>query len=284
MTARGPVVPSGPVRPLQGQVAVVTGSASGIGRAIAFRLAEAGADVVIHARSNRVGAEETAEGVRTRGGQTLVINVDLAEQASHELLVEEAWNWHNGVQIWVNNAGVDVLTGAHRDAPFEDKLEWLWRVDVVASIRLSRLVGAKMLQAARRGSPPDNRVILLMGWDQAGQGMAGDSGEMFATIKGAVMSFSRSLARSLAPHVRVNCLAPGWIRTRWGEEASPYWQARAVNESLLQRWGTPADVAAVAEFLATPAAAFITGETIAINGGFRTGAVNPERNEPTAES
>jgi 3-oxoacyl-[acyl-carrier protein] reductase len=102
--------------------------------------------------------------------------------------------------------------------------------------------------------------------------MAGDSGEMFAAVKGAVMAFSRSLARSLAPHVRVNCLAPGWIRTAWGDTASEYWQRRALRESLLERWGTPDDVARVARFLASPAADFITGQIIPINGGLRMAA------------
>lgn len=81
------------------------------------------------------------------------------------------------------------------------------------------------------------------------------------------MAFTRSLARSLAPQVRVNCLAPGWIRTAWGDKASEYWQARARAEALLERWGTPEDVARAAAFLASPAAAFITGQIVPINGG-----------------
>ena len=110
-------------------------------------------------------------------------------------------------------------------------------------------------------------AIVNLGWDQAEQGMAGDSGEMFAATKGAIMAFSRSLAKSLAPQVRVNCLAPGWIKTSWGEQASAYWQQRATRESLRGRWGLPEDVAAVARFLASPAADFITGQVIAVGGG-----------------
>jgi 3-oxoacyl-[acyl-carrier protein] reductase len=128
------------------------------------------------------------------------------------------------------------------------------------------------MKAQREAAPTAGpAVILNMGWDQAEHGMAGDSGEMFAAVKGAVMAFSRSLARSLAPHVRVNCLAPGWIRTAWGDTASEYWQRRALRESLLERWGTPDDVARVARFLASPAADFITGQIIPINGGLRIG-------------
>jgi 3-oxoacyl-[acyl-carrier protein] reductase len=92
---------------------------------------------------------------------------------------------------------------------------------------------------------------------------------MFTAIKGAVMAFTRSLARSLAPAVRVNCLALGWIRTAWGEQASEYWRERAVAESLMRRWGTPDDVARAARFLASPNASFITGHILPINGGFR---------------
>ena len=85
------------------------------------------------------------------------------------------------------------------------------------------------------------------------------------------MAFSQSLAQSLAPRVRVNCLAPGWIKTAWGEQASDSWQQRAVREALLERWGTPQDVATAARFLVSPAAAFITGQVIPVNGGFRYG-------------
>jgi 3-oxoacyl-[acyl-carrier protein] reductase len=106
-----------------------------------------------------------------------------------------------------------------------------------------------------------------MGWDQANTGMAGDSGEFFAAVKGAVMSATRSLAKSLAPQVRVNCIAPGWIRTEWGQQASEEWQDRAKRESLLARWGEPEDVARVACFLVSPAASFINGQIISINGG-----------------
>jgi 3-oxoacyl-[acyl-carrier protein] reductase len=110
-------------------------------------------------------------------------------------------------------------------------------------------------------------VILNMGWDQAETGMEGDSGEMFAAVKGAIMAFSRSLAKSLAPAVRVNCLAPGWIKTAWGQGASEAWQDRARRESLLGRWGTPEDVARVARFLVSPAASFVNGQVVSINGG-----------------
>jgi 3-oxoacyl-[acyl-carrier protein] reductase len=95
--------------------------------------------------------------------------------------------------------------------------------------------------------------------------------EIFATAKGAVMAFTRSLAQSLAPEVRVNCIAPGWIKTAWGEVADEAWQKRAETESLMHRWGTPEDVAQAVRYLVDPTSSFITAQTLTINGGFRAG-------------
>ncbi|REK19579.1 MAG: SDR family NAD(P)-dependent oxidoreductase [Planctomycetota bacterium] len=249
-------------RELSGATAVITGSSTGIGRAIALALADAGAAVVVHARSSRQAADESAAAALERSGNSCVLMCDLAKPDTHAELVEQAWNWRDGVDIWINNAGVDVLTGESAGWDFERKLEALWRVDVAATVSLSRAVGARM-KARGRGT------IINIGWDQAAWGMAGDSGELFAATKGAVMAFSGSLARSLAPEVRVNCVAPGWIKTSWGEQASDQWQRRAQGESLLGRWGTPEDVAAVVRFLVAPQASFITGQTIPVNGGFK---------------
>jgi len=240
--------------------AVVTGSSSGIGRAIAIALARSGADVVIHRRGSVDQAEEVAAFARTFGVRASALRADLRDPFDRNVLIEQAWNLWQGIDIWVNNAGADTLTGAAAAWPFEDKLKELLEVDVTASIALSRSVGRRMRQLG-------HGVILNMGWDQAEVGMAGDSGELFAAAKGAVMAFTKSLARSLAPEVRVNCLAPGWIRTAWGEKASDYWQEKVVRETPLGRWGTPEDVAQAARWLVSPQAQYITGQVIRINGG-----------------
>ncbi|MAT69750.1 MAG: 3-oxoacyl-ACP reductase [Planctomycetaceae bacterium] len=244
---------------LAGQRAVVTGSSRGIGRAIALELAAAGAQVVVHAGSRLDLAEQVVAEIHDRGGTASALCADLSTDAGRDKLLAGTIG-QAPVSIWVNNAGVDVLTGAAAHWSFAEKLRALWAVDVEATVELSRAAGNAMRE---RGG-----VILNMSWDQAATGMEGDSGEMFAAVKGAVAAFSRSLAKSLAPHVRVNCLAPGWIRTAWGEEAPESWQQRAVGESLVGRWGEAEDVARVARFLASPAASFVNGQVIAINGGF----------------
>lgn len=254
---------------LGGQTALITGASGGIGRAIALALARSGADVVLHGCRNRESLESLAAEIKVLGREVLIVTADLAEPAAIEKLATLVWKWRGSLDVLVNNAGADVLTGDVAKWTFEKKLALLWQVDVLGCVTLSRLLGPKMHE---RGSGN----IVNIGWDQAERGMAGDAGEMFGTIKGAVMAFTRSLAQSLAPQVRVNCLALGWIRTAWGEQSSDYWQQRAKQESLRERWGTPEDVAAAVNFLASPAADFITGQTIEVNGGFRFGVPRRE--------
>ncbi len=218
--------------------------------------------MVVHAGHDRQAALATAQDVGKQGVDVETIVADLANDTDQDDFLDRAWRWKDHVDIWINNAGVDILTGDRRGATFEGKLDALWQVDTRATIRLSRGVGRRMVQ---RGAG----VILNTGWDGAARGMAGDTAELFAASKGAVMAFTRSLAQSLAPAVRVNCMALGWIRTAWGEQASGLWQDRAARESLAARWGTPEDVARVARFLVSPQSDFISGQVIHVNGGFR---------------
>lgn len=244
---------------LAGLRAVVTGSTSGIGKAIAMAFASAGASVIVHGRKESLAEQVTGE-LEVLGANTTAILADFSNLEECRELVTMAWEEWQGIDIWVNNAGADTLTGEAKDWPFQQKLRELFEIDVIATMLMSRDVGRRMHQ---QGSG----VILNMGWDQAETGMEGDSGQLFAATKAAIMAFSKSLALSLAPTVRVNCLAPGWIQTKWGDGASEFWQKRVYNETPLRRWGQPEDVAAAACWLASPAASFITGQVIRVNGG-----------------
>ena len=250
---------SNPHNFLAGCHAVVTGSSSGIGRAIALELASAGSHVFFHARSNRIGLEEVRGECEALGRKTQALLADLSHSEACDELLKAAWDWAP-IDIWVNNAGVDVLTGQMARKSFNEKLQALWQVDVLATMHLARAAGERMSQ---RGSG----AILNIGWDRAESGMGGDSGEMFAATKGAVMAFTRSLAKSLAPKVRVNCIAPGWIQTAWGESTTDYWHDRVAKETLLGRWGRPEEIARAAAFLVSPAASYINGQVVHVNGG-----------------
>jgi 3-oxoacyl-[acyl-carrier protein] reductase len=256
---------------LDGKIAVVTGSSGGIGRALAVTLAASGADVLIHGHKNRSALSELQQRLVGLGGKCTSVLADVADDGGRQSLLDAAWKWQGRVDMWFNNAGADVLTGDAAQWPFARKLERLWQVDVTGTVLLSREAGRRMKQQPDSG---DSSAIVNIGWDQAETGMAGDSGEMFAATKGAIMAFTRSLAQSLAPHVRVNCLAPGWIRTAWGQSASDTWQQRAARECLLERWGTPDDVAQAALFLVSSAGKFINGQVLSVNGGFRFGDKN----------
>ena len=244
---------------LEGSRAVVTGSSSGIGRAIALELARAGADVVVHCYRSLDQTQLVAGDIRSLGREAAIVQGDIRSDTL-DSLVESAWRSFGDVDIWVNNAGVDLLTGDHAQLSYEEKLGQLLDGDVRATLLLSRLVGERMTQAGRG-------CILNIGWDQADRGMSGESAELFSAAKNAIMGFTRSLALTLAPSVRVNCIAPGWIRTAWGEQASHDWQERVLDETPIGRWGTPEDVARLARFLVSPEAAYMTGQVIRCNGG-----------------
>lgn len=239
---------------------VVTGSSSGIGRAMALEFAAAGAKVIVHSRRSREQAEEVVNEIESAGGTAHVVQQDLARHTEFDDFVERCWKCYGEVDVWVNNAGADLLTGDDAKLSYADKLKRLFEVDVRSTVLLSRIIGERMREA-KFGT------ILNIGWDQADRGMAGDSGELFAAAKNSIMGVTRSLAVSLSPFVRVNCIAPGWIRTAWGETASDAWQERVIAETPLGRWGTPEDVAKMARFLVSPDADYITGQVINVNGG-----------------
>ncbi len=260
---------------LKEQTAVITGASTGIGRAIAEAFAAQGANLILHARSNQQDLEETAAHARKHGVQTTTLLADLTCLQQRQEFVNEALVKAT-VNIWVNNAGADILTLPNADLSFSEKLSLLWELDVNGTIEICRLISKSLTTTGKSG----NAVILNMGWDQAEAGQSGDSGQLFGPTKAAVMAYSRSLARALAPHVRVNCLAPGWIQTAWGANAPAHWDQRARSESLMQRWGTPEDVANTAVYAAAPTSSFITGQTLYINGGLNHEKIFPPQSSP----
>ena len=246
---------------LTGRAMLVTGASSGIGRAIAISAAKAGADVAITYRTNERGARDVEREIRAMGRKAATFRADVADESSVRELGPAARKALGRLDVWVNNAGADILTGPGASLSDGEKLDLLLAVDLRGTI-LASWHAAEILAAQ-----PDGGVIINMSWDHVLTGMAGTNPQMFAAVKGGVLAFSKSLARSVAPRVRVNVIAPGWIETSFGEGLSDEKRREIAVATPLERWGTPDDVAGAAVFLASPAAAFLTGQTILVGGG-----------------
>jgi 3-oxoacyl-[acyl-carrier protein] reductase len=246
---------------LEGKRVVVTGGSSGIGRAIAKRCAAAGADVLLTYRTNRTGADEAARELASTGRRVLVQRADIAREEDIAALARQAREGLGRVDVWINNAGADILTGDAGKLPPREKLELVLDVDVRGTV-LASWEAAKLMREQGPGG-----VIINMSWDHVTLGMAGENPVLYSVAKGAVMSFSKSFAREVAPDIRVNILAPGFIETAFGKDANPRFRDEVVELTPMRRWGTPDDVAAAAVFLASDDARFITGQMIMVNGG-----------------
>lgn len=240
---------------------LVTGASSGIGRAIALAAARAGADVALTYRANEPGARSVEQQIRRLGRRTAAIRFDLTDESSVAALAGAAREALGRIDAWVNNAGADILTGANAALSDREKLDLLLAADlrgtVLTSWRAVEVLGAQ----------PEGGVIINMSWDHALTGMEGRNPELFSAVKGGVLAFSKSLARSAAPRVRVNIVAPGWIDTAFAEGLGEERKRPVADATPLRRWGTPEDVAGAVVFLASPAAAFITGHTLVVGGG-----------------
>jgi 3-oxoacyl-[acyl-carrier protein] reductase len=228
---------------------------------MALAMARAGADVAVTYRSSQQGAEAVADDIRALGRNAAVVPLDLASESSIRAVGTAVCRALGRVDVWINNAGADILTGAH--AALSD----VARLDLLLAVDLRGTMLASWEAAALLGAQEGGGVIINMSWDHVLSGMPGRNPEMFAAVKGGVLAFSKSLARSVAPKVRVNVLAPGWIETSFGAGLEETKRRAIAAATPLGRWGTPEDVASAAVFLASPDAAFITGHTMLVGGG-----------------
>ncbi len=246
---------------LDGKFVLVTGASSGIGKAIALGCADAGADLAITFRRNREGAESTAAEIRARGRRAEVFEADVSLEDDIAALTDIMARQFGRVDAWINNAGADILTGPGSRLSRKEKLDLLLAVDLRGTI-LASWAAVDLMRNQPRGG-----TIINMSWDHVGIGMAGENPILYSAAKGGVMSFSKSLAREVAPHIRVNVLAPGFIETSFGEGANAKWRREVIERTPLKRWGVPEDLAGAAVYLASDASAFVTGQALTVNGG-----------------
>jgi 3-oxoacyl-[acyl-carrier protein] reductase len=245
---------------LAGNVALVTGASTGIGAATATMLADLGARVSIAYHNNQQGAEEARDHIVSSGGEAVAIRCDVRRPAEIRALIDQTASELGPIDILVNNAGSLIGRLALREIT-DEHLDAVYALNLKSAVLASQGVAASMVE---RGRGAIVNVVSIAGHTGGGPG-AGP----YAAAKAALTCYTKSMARELAPHgVRVNGVAPGVIDTPFHEVFStPEMLRTFVSTIPLGRLGTPTECATAIAFLASPAASYITGETIEVNGG-----------------
>ncbi|GHT17145.1 3-oxoacyl-ACP reductase [Planctomycetales bacterium] len=241
---------------------LITGASGGIGRAAARKFAESGAAVLLHAHKNIASVSALQQEIQNNGGEADVLTADFTDQDSAETLVRQVFDRFDHLDILVNAAGLDLMSDAVKQESFEKKLQLLFQTDCLTPIRLSRLIGKRM-------SDRQQGTIFFLGWNGVQHGWQGETAQLYGAAKGALLGFSRSLAETLSPDVRVCCLSLGWIKTAWGKKLSGEIERRYASDSLQNRWGTPEDVAETIMFLSGKSSGFVDAIGLPIDGGKR---------------
>jgi 2-dehydro-3-deoxy-D-gluconate 5-dehydrogenase len=242
---------------LHGKVALVTGASRGLGRGMAIGLAEAGADVVLHASAPPAG---TAREIEQGGRRAVALGADLADRRGMDRLAREAVAAFGRIDILVNNAGTIKRQPAvdHSDEFWDSVIE----VNLSSMFRLSRAIGAEMLE---RGSGKIINIASLLSF-QGGITVPG-----YAAAKGGVAQLTKALANEWAPRgVNVNAIAPGYMATdnTAALRGDPVRSRQILERIPAARWGTPADLAGAVIFLASPASDYVSGQVLAVDGGW----------------
>lgn len=245
-----------------GKTVVVSGSSRGLGRALAVGYAEAGADVVISARTAKA-LVETSDAIRALGREVLAVEADVGTAEGCQKLAELSLGWKGGVDVLVNNAGISEPT------PFtqSDDAHWeqILTVNLQSAVRLSRTIGASMLEK-QRGN------ILMIGSVLGRTALPGNAS--YFVSKAAIEQLARALALEWARKgIRVNCLAPGFFVTEMVEEAQregPF-NKYVMRRTPMRRLGEASEMVDAALYLTSDAASFVTGTTLNVDGGWIAG-------------
>ncbi|MFL6650719.1 MAG: SDR family NAD(P)-dependent oxidoreductase [Sulfurifustaceae bacterium] len=253
---------------LKDTVCIVTGSSTGIGAACAVALAEKGCHIVINYTRSEAEADATAKECERRGAQSLVVRADVANDADCRRLAEAALKKWGHIDYLVNNAGTTKFVPNHADldALHAEDFHRIYSVNVIGAFQMIRAVVPAMRKQGRGGVVNVSSVAGVMG---TGSSVA------YAASKGALNTMTLSLARALAPEIRVNAVCPGFVETRWLQQGfgEKYEQMKASfeNRAPLHQVIVPEDIAgAVAWFLE---ADHVTGEFVIVDSGLHLGAV-----------
>ena len=241
---------------LSGKVALVTGASRGIGRAIAERLASAGATIVVNGRGAEGAEQAAAEIAEKFGVETLPVAADVADPAAVSAMMQAVFKGFGRLDVLVNNAGVlrDGLIGMIRTADLDETIG----TNLKGTLNCIQ-AGARLIQ--RTGGSIVNIASII--------GVRGNAGQLvYSASKGAVIAATLAAAKELAPkQIRVNAIAPGYIDTDMIRAIPPETHQQRLDSIAMGRIGTPEDVADVALFLASDLSRYVTGQVIGVDGG-----------------
>jgi len=245
------------MRRFDDKVAVVTGGGRDIGKAIALRLAGEGAKVVITCKASVESGAEVVRSIEARGGEAFLVTADLTTPEGAERLVGTVRECFGSLDVLVHNTGGMV---ARRKLPQMDLAFWN---EVMAVNLTSLFLTTKALVPLLN----DGSAIVALA-SQAGRDGGGSGALAYATSKGAVITYTRALSKELGPATRVNAICPGMIDTTFHDTfTKPEVRQRLTETAPMRRQGRPEDVAALAAFLASDDAGYVTGAAYDINGG-----------------
>ncbi|TMD29978.1 MAG: 3-oxoacyl-ACP reductase FabG [Chloroflexi bacterium] len=242
-------------RRLDGKVAIVTGSSRGIGKAIAERYAEEGAKVTVNWAGRERDAKAVVDGIESRGGEALSVGADVSSSADVKKLVRATMDHFGRIDILVNNAGV--MVGKSVLETTEDDWDRTIDVNLKGAYLCSKEVATIML------GQEAGKIIMM----SSNSGLYHPSAMKFTEYvvsKAGMNGLTKALALALGPHITVNAICPGWIKTDMIADTDPEIERRILDETALRRWGTTDDVAGAAVFLASSEADFITGELLIV--------------------
>jgi len=245
-------------RRLAGKVAIVTGSSRGIGKAIAERFAAEGAKVTVNWAGRERDAKAVVDGINSRGGEALSIGADVSSSADVKKLVRATMDRFGRIDILVNNAGV--MVGKPVLETTEEDWDRTIDVNLKGAYLCSKEVAPIML------GQEAGKIIMM----SSNSGLYHPSAMKFTEYvvsKAGMNGLTKALALALGPHITVNAICPGWIKTDMIADTDPEVEQRILAETALRRWGTTDDVAGAAVFLASSEADFITGELLIVAGG-----------------
>lgn len=243
---------------LNDKVALITGSSRGIGRAIALLFAKEGVNIIVNYRNSEAKAHKLVEEIKKLGSDAIAVKCDVSQEMEVKSMVEKAVDKFGKIDILVNNAGIVY------DIPLFEKTIEQWKetlgINLIGVFLCSKYVSKHMKKLL-------SGTIINISSTNGIDTISPESAD-YDAAKSGVISLTKNLAKELAPNIRVNCIAPGWVDTDINKNLPKNFVEEETNRIFIKRFGKPEEVATVALFLASADSSFMNGSIVTVDGGY----------------